>query len=127
MEVIHMSKNSQNFVQNEDNFTAGNEEKLISDLNLIKLKTGTDKDIQDLKKTVSGDTVKKAVDELVLNINTQLIGSLNTKLGEEQAKVKSLEDIIGNDDAGLKKNLIELAGKVNNMLPEEAPTHPDIL
>ncbi|UPA55293.1 hypothetical protein MWH06_01130 [Wolbachia pipientis] len=98
-----MSKNSQNFVQNEDNFTAGNEEKLISDLNLIKLKTGTDKDIQDLKKTVSGDTVKKAVDELVLNINTQLIGSLNTKLGEEQAKVKSLEDIIGNDDAGLKK------------------------
>lgn len=122
-----MSKNSQNLVQNEDNFTTGNKEKLISALDLIILKTGTDKDIQDLGKTASGHTVKKAVDALVNNINEQLISGLNIMLGEEQAKVKSLEDIIDNDDAGLKKDLSELAGKVNSMLPEEAPTHPDIL
>ncbi|WP_341813357.1 hypothetical protein [Wolbachia endosymbiont (group B) of Germaria angustata] len=116
-----MSENSQNLLQ-----SANNEEQLISALGLITLKTGTDKDIQDFKKAVSGDTVKKAVNQLVNNINEQLISSLNTKLREEQAKVVSLQDIIGNESKGLQKDLADLTAKLNNILPEEATPYYDM-
>ncbi|MFL3876759.1 hypothetical protein [Wolbachia endosymbiont of Trichogramma kaykai] len=98
-----MSENSQNLLQRVDNVTDNSGKQLISALDLITLKTGTGKDIQDLKKAVSGGTVKKAIDELVNNINKQLIISLNTMLEKEQAKVKSLEDIIGDETQGLQK------------------------
>ncbi|OCA06530.1 hypothetical protein [Wolbachia endosymbiont of Trichogramma pretiosum] len=88
-----------------DNVTDNSGKQLISALDLITFKTGTSKDIQDLKKAVSGGTVKKAIDELANNINKQLIISLNTMLEKEQAKVKSLEDIIGDETQGLQKKI----------------------
>ncbi|MBS9531459.1 MULTISPECIES: hypothetical protein [unclassified Wolbachia] len=117
-----MSKNSQNLLQ-----SANNEEQLISALGLVTLKTGTGKNIQDLKKAVSGDTVKKAFDELANNINEKFINKLNIMLKQEQDKVVSLQDIIGDTSKGLQKDLADLTAKLDSILPEEAPTHPDIL
>lgn len=122
MEVIYMSENSQNLLQ-----SANNEEQLISALGLITLKTGSGKDIQDFKKAVSGDTVRKAFDELANNINEQLITRLNTMLKEEQDKVASLQDIIGNKSKGLQKDLADLTAKLNDVLPEEVPPYYDML
>ncbi len=117
-----MSENSQNLLQ-----SANNEEQLISALGLITLKTGSGKDIQDFKKTVTGDTVKKAFDELANNINEQLINRLNSMLKEEQAKVVSLQDIIGNESKGLQKDLADLTAKLNDISPEETPPYYDML
>ncbi|WP_265022821.1 hypothetical protein [Wolbachia endosymbiont (group B) of Ischnura elegans] len=122
-----MSKNSQNLLQRGDNVTDNSGKQLISALDLITLKTATGKDVKDLTRIVTGDTVKKAIDELANNINKQLIISLNTMLEKEQAKVKSLEDIIGDETQGLQKNLADLTAQVNNMLPEEAPPYHDML
>ncbi|QJT94318.1 hypothetical protein HGO53_03215 [Wolbachia endosymbiont of Diaphorina citri] len=117
-----MSKNSQNLLQNADNV-----KQLIRDLDFITIKGVSGSDITNLNQMVTGNTLKTTVDQLVNNINEQLISSLNTKLGEEQAKVVSLQEIIGNESKGLQKDLIDLAAKLNNMLPEEAPPYYDML
>lgn len=117
-----MSENSQNLLQ-----SANNEKQLISALGLITLKTGSGKDIQDLKKAVSGATVKKAFDELANNINEKFIDKLNIMLKQEQDKVVSLQGVIVDKSKGLKKDLADLTAKLDSILPEEAPTHPDIL
>lgn len=87
------------------------ESQIIKNIDLVTLKTGTDKDVEDLKKAASGYTVKKAVDKLVQNINKEIVSILNTELQTARTKIQSLKDIIGDSEAGLAKDLKDLRNK----------------
>ncbi|MDG7053479.1 MAG: hypothetical protein LKM45_06440 [Wolbachia endosymbiont of Alcedoecus sp.] len=99
------------------------EGQIIKNIDLVTLKTGTDKDVEDLKKAASGHTVKKVVDKLVQDINKEIVSILNTELQTTRAKNQSLKDIIGDSEAGLVKDLKDLKEQVNSLMPEEAPPH----
>ncbi|WP_341815616.1 MULTISPECIES: hypothetical protein [unclassified Wolbachia] len=117
-----MSKNSQNLLQGTNNAIVSSNKQSMKTLDYITLKKNSGEDVQNFTRPVSGETVKKAIDQLVDDINTNIIVSLNNNSGTELIRIKVLEEAIGNKSRGLQKQLDDLKTKVSEISPEDAPT-----
>lgn len=105
-----------------------NELKVISKIEVNTKPQGYDETVA--RNPAQLGYVHKALDKLIAELNTKFVPELDDVLHNNSNSISQLNDMLTEERSKLEeliKDLSELAGKVNSMLPEEAPTHFDIL